>query len=374
MTHAENDEPVPFVDLGWQHARIADEVMHRFGSILERATFVKGPEVEEFEHAFARYTGAREVVGVGNGTDALELALRAVGVTAGDRVVLPANTFIATAEAVWRIDATPVLVDCDPTHLLIDVDRAVDAAKRSDARAVIAVDLFGQCAPLAELASRLPGHVALVEDAAQSQGARHRDAGIGGFASAAATSFYPGKNLGAYGDAGAVLTDSDELARWVRMTADHGSSVRYQHDLPGMNSRLDSLQAAVLLSKLAFLDEWNGLRAKAAERYSDLLRDIPGVVLPSVADDNTHVWHLFVVRVRDRDRVMQAVQRAGISVGIHYPRPVHLQPAFSFLGHDRGDFPVAERSADEMLSLPMYPGISDAQQQRVVDALTTAIS
>lgn len=366
---------VPLVDLAWQHAQVAAEVEAGFASVLERTAFIKGAEVAAFEEALARYTGTAHVVGVANGTEAVELALRAVGVGRNDQVVLPANTFIATAEAVWRAGATPVLVDCDPVHQLIDPVAAGQAVEDSCARAVVGVDLFGQRAPLEDLAAAVAHRsCAVVEDAAQSQGATRHGAGIGQGAAVAATSFYPGKNLGAYGDAGAVLTDHGDHAEWIRVTADHGSSVRYQHDLPGMNSRLDTLQAVVLSAKLARLDAWNDLRRRAADRYLTLLADQPGIGLPGVLAGNVHVWHLFVVRVHERDRVLAELHAAGIGAGIHYPVPIHLQPAFADLGHGPGDFPNAEAAAAEIVSLPLFPGITEAQQDRVVDALVAAVA
>ncbi|QXC61707.1 DegT/DnrJ/EryC1/StrS family aminotransferase [Aquihabitans sp. G128] len=367
--------PVPLVDLAWQHAEVAAEVEAGFASVLARTAFVKGPEVAAFEEAFAAYTGAAHVVGVANGTDAVELALRACGVGRGDKVVLPANTFIATAEAVDRAGADPVLVDCDPTFQLIDATQVAAAVAASDARAVVGVDLFGQCAPLRELAEAVAGTgCAVVEDAAQSQGATSDGAGIGTLARIAGTSFYPGKNLGAYGDGGAVLTTDAELADWVRTTADHGSKVRYQHELMGMNSRLDTLQAVVLSAKLARLDRWNDLRRTAADRYRSALADQEGIGLPATAPGNVHVWHLFPVRVAARDAVLAELHGAGVGAGIHYAVPIHLQPAFAHLGHGPGDFPHAEAAAREIVSLPLFPGITAEQQDRVVEVLLAAVA
>jgi len=376
------DAPIPLVDLAWQHAQVADEVEAGFASVLARTAFINGAEVGRFEAAFAEHCGVPHVVGVANGTDAVELALRAVGVGAGDRVVLPANTFIATAEAAVRAGATPVLVDCDPIHQLIDAEAAAEAIAASQATAVVGVDLFGQCAPMDDLAKAVATagltkggrHAALVQDAAQSQGATRHGEGVGVGAAVAATSFYPGKNLGAYGDAGAIMTADADLADWVRVTADHGSKVRYQHDLVGMNSRLDTLQAVVLNAKAARLTGWNELRRAAADRYLERLADVDAVGLPGVADGNVHVWHLFVVRVSRRDDVLASLHAAGIGAGIHYPVPIHLQPAFAHLGHSPGDFPNAEAAASEILSLPLFPGITEAQQDRVVDALAAAVS
>ena len=368
------EAPIPLVDLGIQHRRIADELRPELDAVLDTTAFIKGPAVEAFEHEFAAYVGAAHCVAVANGTDAVELALRAVGVGAGDRVVVPANTFIATAEAVVRAGATPVLVDCEPEHQLIDPAGVLDAVRGHRARAVAAVDLFGQCAPLDELASTLAGSdVVLIEDAAQSQGATHNGKGIGAVASIAATSFYPGKNLGAYGDAGAIVTNHAALADQVRLLGDHGSRTRYVHEAVGMNSRLDTLQAVVLRAKLRHLAQWNDERSAAAGHYLDALAG-SGIALPGTAAGNRHVWHLFVVRVPRRDEVLATMQRAGVGVGVHYPVPIHLQPAFEWLGHRRGDFPHAEAAASEILSLPLFPGITAAQQDRVVEVLLSALA
>lgn len=368
-----SDAPIPLVDLAAQHRQIADEVTAGFQRVLDATAFIHGPDVAAFEDEFAAFSGVRHCVGVANGTDAVELALRVVGVGAGDQVVVPANTFIASAEAVVRAGAQPLFVDCDPVHQLIDVDQALAAA--SHARAVLAVDLFGQLAPLDDLQAGLgDGPCVLVEDAAQSQGATADGRGVGSVAAVAATSFYPGKNLGAYGDAGAVVTDRADLADAVRLLGDHGSRVRYAHEVIGINSRLDTLQAVVLRAKLRRLPEWNQQRQKAAQWYRDALADVAGLGLPEIARGNEHVWHLFVVRVARRDAVIAHLHEAGVGAGIHYPVPIHLQPAFAHLGHHVGDFPRAEAAAAEILSLPIFPGISEAQQSRVVAALVAAVA
>ncbi|WP_042382783.1 DegT/DnrJ/EryC1/StrS family aminotransferase [Streptacidiphilus melanogenes] len=369
-------DQIHLVDLGAAHAEIADEVRAGFDRVLARTAFIGGEEVAAFEREYARFGGVAHCVGVANGTDAVELALRAAGVNAGDEVVLPANTFIATAGATARLGAVPVLVDCLPDSYLIDPDAAL-AAVGAATRAVVPVHLYGQMAPAAELAAALPAHVRVVEDAAQSQGASRngRTPGRGGIA---ATSFYPGKNLGAYGDAGAVLTDDAELAATVRSLANHGSTVKYRHDLAGFNSRLDGLQAVVLRAKLARLAGWNQARRDAAARYGELLDGLAAagrVVLPTAVEGNEHVWHLYVVRVpgADRDAVVGKLNAAGVGAGIHYPTPVHLTEAFAHLGHGRGSFPQAERAGEEILSLPLHPYLTADQQQRVVDALAGAL-
>lgn len=368
---------IPLVDLKAAHAEVVDEVRAGFERVMADTAFIGGEEVREFEREYARFAGVEHCVGVANGTDALELALRASGVRAGDEVVLPANTFIATAGAVARFGAVPVLADCLPDSLLIDPDAALAAVSQAT-RAVVPVHLHGQCADVAELVGALPVRVRVVEDAAQSQGAS-RDGRTPGTGGVAATSFYPGKNLGAYGDAGAVLTDDEELAAVVRALANHGGVAKYRHDLAGFNSRLDGLQAVVLRAKLARLAAGNAARRAAADRYHALLADLAAagrLVLPVTAEGNTHVWHLYVVRLRgaDRDAVVGKLNAEGVGAGVHYPAPVHLTPAFAHLGHRRGDFPHAEDAADRMLSLPLFPQITPQQQQRVVDLLAAALN
>jgi dTDP-4-amino-4,6-dideoxygalactose transaminase len=329
--------------------------------------------VAAFEEEFASFSGVRHCVGVANGTDALELALRALGVGPGDEVVLPANTFIASALAVTRAGGVPVFVDCDPVHHLIDPGAAA-ARITPRTRALMAVDLYGQVAPFEELEPLCEARgIALVEDAAQSQGARRNGRSAGSFGAAAGTSFYPGKNLGAYGDAGAVLTDRDDLAERVRRLRNYGSEVKYEHPELGFNSRLDSVQAVVLSAKLRRLSGWNELRRAAAARYDALLANVAEVKLPATLPGNEHVWHLYVVAVPERERVLAFLQESGIGAGIHYPLPCHLQGAYADLGYRAGSFPVAEAAAGEILSLPLFPGITAEQQERVVAVLREAL-
>lgn len=364
---------IPLVDLAAAHAEVAEEVETGFKRIIAETAFVGGAEVAAFEQEYAAFSGVPYCVGVANGTDALELALRAVGVGPGTEVILPANTFIATAEAVARCGATVVLVDCDPQTYLIDVDGAL-AAVTPATRAIVPVHLYGQLAPVELLRAGLGGRdVAIVEDAAQSQGAtRHgRPSGVDGIA---ATSFYPGKNLGAYGDAGAVTTASEELATTVRTLGSHGGLKRYTHDLIGMNSRLDGLQAVVLRAKLTRLANWNERRRTAAARYDELLTGLD-VVRPVALDGNHHVWHIYCVRVAAarRDDVVARLNAAGIGAAIHYPVPVHRTGAFAGLGYGPGSFPNAERIASELVSLPIYPQITASQQEAVADAVADAL-
>lgn len=363
---------IPLVDLAWQHAQVAEALVPRLVAAMEAGHFIGGDEVEAFEDEFASYCGARHCVGVANGTDAIELALMAVGIGPGDDVVVPANTFIATVEGVLACGARPVFVDADEHHL-IDVGAAATAVA-TGARAVLPVHLYGQPSPTQELVIATSAHAPLIiEDAAQSQGARIGDRSIGAHATAATTSFYPGKNLGAYGDAGAVVTDDPALADRLRLLANHGSRERYVHEVVGRNSRLDALQAIVLREKLRHLDNWNEQRRQAAARYHDLLADLP-VGLPATLAGHDHVWHLYVIEVEDRDAVLGRLNQAGIGAAIHYPTPAHLHEATRHLGHAPGDFPVAERLATRILSLPIYPGLTEAQQATVVQELRTAVA
>lgn len=363
---------IPLVDIAAQQAEIAAEAEPVVLNILRSGGFIGGPEVARFEQRYAELVGVNHCVGVANGTDAVELALRAAGVSAGGEVIMPANTFIATAEAVSRIGAIPVPVDVDPDHLLIDPD-ATAAAITSHTQAIVPVHLFGQVAPtelLEPIAAR--AGVPLVEDAAQAQGARRFGRPAGSLGAIAATSFYPGKNLGAAGDAGAVTTNDADLARTVRLLGGHGSAVKYRHEIAGMNSRLDAIQAAVLNAKLTRLAAWNAARQAAADRYRELLGELP-LRLPATMAGNDDVWHLYVIRVDDRDRVLAELNAAGIGAGLHYPQPWHRTEAYAHLGYREGICPIAEAAAEQILSLPMYPHLTEAAQAAVAGRLSRAI-
>lgn len=363
---------IPLVDLSIQHQQIADQVHQGWLHAISESAFVLGEEVRRFERAYSAFSGVQHCVGVASGTDALELAFRALGIGQGDEVIVPTNSFIATASAVVRAGATPVFVDVDPDFLLIAPEQ-VAARLTPKTAAIVPVHLFGQLAPMDDLRQVVTGRALLIEDAAQAHGALQRGLGPGRFGAATATSFYPGKNLGAYGDAGAVLTDDDEVARRVRALRDHGSEIKYEHPQLGFNSRLDTLQAIVLDAKLQRLEGWNESRREAARRYDDLLNDMHEVIRPRVREGNEHVWHLYVIRTPRRNDVLRKLNAAGIGAGIHYPIPIHLQGAFRDLGYTKGDFPVAERACREILSLPIYPGITAQQQERVVEELRRAL-
>lgn len=362
-----------FVDLVAQHNEVAPQVLDAMQRVMDECCFIDGADVREFEASWAAYCEVAHAVGVSNGTDALELALRAAGIEVGDEVVVPANTFIATAGAVARIGARPVFVDCDPTHLLIDPAQLASAVTPRT-RAVLPVHLYGQLAPMDEvMAVAGAAGLQVIEDAAQAHGASHAGRKAGSWGLAASFSFYPGKNLGAYGDAGAVATNSSGIADSIEALRNHGSRARYDHPVTGFNCRLDTLQAVVLKAKLSQLDRWNEARRTAAARYDRMLSDVPGVIRPSTRNGNDHVWHLYVVRVPERDRLLATMQAAGIPVAIHYPTPLHLVGAFARLNYGPGDFPVAEKACSEILSLPMHPHLTEAQQARVVDALAAAL-
>ena len=364
---------VPLVDLAWQRDVILDDVQSGWDDVLARTAFIGGPEVAAFEREYADYLEVPHVVGTANGTDALEVALRALGVGSGEDVVVPANTFIATAEAVRRAGARLVFADVDDETLLLD-PASVEAALTPATRAILPVHLYGQMAPveaLLPIAERAGAVV--IEDAAQAQGARRHGRHAGTMGIAAGTSFYPGKNLGAFGDAGAVVTVDGGIAEQARLLTQHGSVVKYRHDSFGFNSRLDALQAVVLRAKLRHLDAWNTMRREAAARYDSLLEALPDVRRPATAPGNDHVWHLYVVRVPGRARVLEELNRAGIGASVHYPMAVHLTAPFVDEGDGPGSCPVAERAVEEILSLPLYPGITVQQQERVVDVLEAAL-
>jgi len=363
---------VPFVDLQAQYRAIKTEVDAAIRRVLDTSAFILGREVEEFERAFAEYVGARFCVGVSNGTAAVQLAVTACGVGAGDEAIVPANTFFATAEAVSTAGATPVFVDCDPASSNLDVTK-LEAAVTPRTRAVIPVHLYGQPAdldPIFEIAER--HNLIVIEDAAQAHGARYKGRRVGALGRAGCFSFYPGKNLGAYGEGGAVVTNDEEVARRLRLLRDHGSEQKYRHEIVGYNFRLEGLQGAVLGVKLKHLDGWNALRRAHAARYTELLGRLEAdgaLSLPREMPYAEHVYHLYVLQTDGRDALQRALGEAGVQTGIHYPVPIHLQPAYAARGHKPGDFPEAERQSARVLSLPMFAELTDAQLGHVAEAV-----
>ncbi len=344
---------VPFVDLAAQYAQIAHDVQEAINRVLRDGDFILGRDVRALEEEFAAYCGVGWAIGVDSGTSALELALRAWDVGPGDEVIIPANTFIATALAVSCVGATPKFVDVDPLTYNMDVDRLREAISERT-KAIIPVHLYGQPAdmdPIMDIARAR--RLVVVEDACQAHGAYYKGKRVGSIGDAAAFSFYPGKNLGAYGDGGMVVTNNARIAESVQMLRNYGQKEKYHHLSIGFNRRLDTIQAAVLRVKLPHLDAWNTARRKHAEQYRQALAGA-GVGIPAAANNVEHVWHLFVIESEDRDGLQRHLASSGISAGIHYPIPVHLQPAYRELGHHAGDFPITERASRRILSLPMY--------------------
>jgi dTDP-4-amino-4,6-dideoxygalactose transaminase len=363
---------IPFLDVPATYAELQEELDAAAQRVMASGQYILGPEVTAFEEEFAAYCEARHAIGVGSGLDALRLVLLGYGIGPGDEVVVPSNTFIATWLAVSQAGATPVPVEPDPeTHNL--TAGAVEAALTPSTRAIMPVHLYGQPAAMEALTAlgRRRG-IPVIEDAAQAQGARYRGRRAGSLADAAGFSFYPGKNLGALGDAGAVTTDDDALAERVRTLRNYGSKVKYHHEVPGLNSRLDSLQAAFLRVKLRRLDEWNERRRSVADRYLQALAGVDDIVLPAVTEATEPVWHLFVVRHPRRDDLQAALADAGVDTIIHYPIPPHLSGAYRDSFRD-ARLPIAERLADEVLSLPMGPHLSLDDAKRVTRAVRDAV-
>lgn len=359
----------PFVDLKSQYAMLKDSIEDRIGSVLERGQYILGPEVEELEIALAKYCGADFAVGVSDGSKALLIALLALGVAPGDEVITSPFSFCAAAEMIALIGARPVFVDIGATDFNIDIN-LVDQAVTARTKAIIAVSLYGQCAALkalSEIASRYG--LALIEDGAQSFGAEHFGVMSGNHGSIGTTSFFPSKPLGCYGDGGACFTNDEGLARTIRTIRDHGQVKRYLHQRIGVNGRLDTIQAAVLLAKLPYFDEEIKTRRAIADRYDQAFAMI--LDTPNVSTGNQHVYAQYTVRAPDRDMLCARLGERGVLTAIHYPTPLHLQPAFAYLGHTRGDFPVSELAAGEVFSLPIHPYMDESARDAIVEAVVT---
>jgi dTDP-4-amino-4,6-dideoxygalactose transaminase len=364
---------IPLADLKSQIAPIRAELDAAIKAVIDDAAFILGPAVEHFERAFASHVGVKHCVGVSSGTAALQLALLARGIGPGDEVVTTPMSFFATAEAISLTGATPVFADVEADTLNIDPAR-IEAAITPRTRAILPVHLFGQAAsmgPILEIARRRGLDV--VEDACQSHGATYGERKLGSLGVAGCFSFYPGKNLGAFGEGGAIVTSDDALAAKARELRDHGSPEKNRHTRVGYNYRLDGIQGAVLGVKLRYLEGWNEARRALAARYRQLLAGLAGVEPLAERAHGRHVYHLFVVRSARRGRIFEAFAERDIARAVHYPVPVHLQEAYAGLGQRRGSLPVSERAADEVLSLPVYPELSHAQQDEVVDAIASTL-
>ncbi|MDI6641220.1 MAG: DegT/DnrJ/EryC1/StrS family aminotransferase [Elusimicrobiota bacterium] len=376
---------IELVDLKRQYETIKGELTEAINRVILSANFILGKELELFEQEFAAYCGTKFAIGVDTGTSALELALRAVGVNSGDEVIVPTFTFCATAASVCYLGAKPVFVDVEEDTGNIDVTK-LDAClkKHTKVKAIIPVHLFGQAADMSAILSISKQYnLIVIEDAAQAHGANYKlqisneiplkDKRVGSIGALGCFSFYPGKNLGAYGDAGMIVTNNSQYAEKLRMLRDCGRKEKYLHEIIGYNKRLDTLQAAILRVKLKKLNQWNEVRRKNAKLYIELLKEIDGVKPLQVKNFAEHVYHMFVIRVEKRDDLRKYLAEKGIATGIHYPLPLHLQPAFGFLGYKRGDFTVAEKLSTEVISLPMFPELTETEIQIVVKEISNFI-
>jgi dTDP-4-amino-4,6-dideoxygalactose transaminase len=371
---------VPFLDLKAQNRAIAAEALPMFTEALENAAFIGGPNVENFENSFAEFCETRFCVGVNSGTDALRFALMAAGIGPGGAVVTVPNTFIATTEAISQVGAIPIFVDVDPHTCNMDPQKLIDLLEKKytqpdrltqpKVRAIIPVHLYGQPAdmdPILEVARKR--NLVVIEDACQAHGALYKDKKAGSIGAAGCFSFYPGKNLGACGEGGAVVSDDEEIVRKIRMIRDHGQEKKYFHRMEGYNGRLDAIQAGVLRIKLERLTLWNEARRTNAARYDELLAEIPQVDRVSEAPFTRSAYHLYVILVENRDDLQKYLQEKGISTGLHYPLPLHLQKAYAHFGYKKGDFPIAESAAERLLSLPMYPELTEEQIDYVCSSI-----
>jgi dTDP-4-amino-4,6-dideoxygalactose transaminase len=349
---------VPLVDLVTQYQNMKQEMDTAIHGVLDSGAFILGPAVKEFEKNMATYTGVKHAVGVASGTDAIQLALMAYNIGAGDEVITTPMTFVATVEVMVLLGIKPIFVDIDPKTYIIDPNQIEDKIT-SKTKAIVPVHLYGQCADMDVINDIAKHHnLVVIEDSAQAVGATYKGKKATSLGDTGCLSFFPSKNLGAYGDGGMVLTDDDDIADRVRKLRVHGSATKYQHVYLGVNSRLDSLQAAVLNVKLNYIDQWNEMRRQNAAKYNERLSESPAVT-PFVAEYNTHTYHQYTIQVEDRDGLQAYLKENDIATGIHYPIPLHLQPAYENLGYKKGDFPVAEEVSSHVVSLPMYPELPE---------------
>jgi len=364
---------VPFLDLKTHHEKFRAELDAAIREVIDSTAFAGGPFVERFEADFAKFCGVSSSVGVGSGTEALWFALLALGIGPGDEVITVPMTFMATAEAISHCGAKPVFVDIEEATYTMN-PALLEAAITSRTKAIIPVHLFGQTADMDPILEIAKSHnLPVIEDACQAHGAEYKRRKAGSLGIVGCFSFYPGKNLGAFGEAGAIVTSDDTLKRKMQVLRDHGQEAKYHHSMIGWNGRMDGIQGAVLRVKLNRLEAANQARRTLARLYNELLAPVERIIIPNEAKDRQHVYHLYAVRVRDRDHVLNHLSERGINCGVHYPVPVHLQPAYEFLGHKVGDFPISEKCGKEFLSLPMFPELTPTQVERVVHELQEAV-
>ncbi len=359
---------VPFVDLKVQYHSVKEEMDAAIGNVLENTAFIGGQVVKDFEAAFCKQYGVRNCVSVANGTDAIYVAMKMLGVGPGDEVITVSNSWISTSETITQTGAKPVFVDMD-AFFSIDVSQ-IEAKITDKTKAIIPVHLHGQMAEIAQIKAICDKHgLFLIEDCAQSHFSELNGKLAGTTGNAGTFSFYPGKNLGAYGDAGCIITDDDELAQKMRMYANHGSLKKHAHQIEGINSRLDGIQAAVLTVKLQYIRKWTDMRIANAKKYSEQLADIDGLQLPSIRPNSKHSFHLYVIRTEKRDELASFLKERGVATAIHYPTILPLLPAYQYLGHDASDFPVSYKAQQEILSLPMFPELSDEHIAHVTSSI-----
>ena len=366
-------EAVQILNLKAQYLTIKEEVDDAIRKVVDRQNFILGSEVATLEQEVAKYCGTKHAVGVASGTDALILALKAADVGPGDEVIVPAFTFVATADSVTMVGATPIFADIDPLVFALNPDM-LEGLVTPKTKAIVPVHLYGHPAPMLEINAFAKRHgLVVIEDTAQAMGATYACVRVASLGALGCLSFFPSKNLGAYGDGGMIVTSDDEYAAHLRMLRSHGSAKKYRSEFLGWNSRLDELQAAILRVKLPHLDRWNEARMRNASLYAQALSGIEGVVVPMVQGGCSHVFHQFTIRVRNRDMVQALLKDAGVQTAVHYPIPLHLQPMFKGLGYQRGDLPVAETACDAVLSLPMYPELEEEQIYFVGRAIKQAV-
>ena len=360
---------IPFVDLKAQYHSIKNEIDTAIMSVLENTSFILGKSVKDFEEQFARKHDVKYCYGVSSGTDGNHMVLWALGVKSGDEVIIPANTFIATAWGATLCGANPVFVDCEEDSYNIDPERVEEKITKRT-KAIVAVHLYGQAADMDKLREIAKRHnIFLVEDCAQAHNAEYKQKKVGSLSHAASFSFYPGKNLGAYGEGGAVTTNDQSLAEKFKMMRDHGSDKKYHHEVYGHNYRMEGIQGAVLGVKLRYLDKWTDARRKNAALYNEMLKDVPEVITPREMSYAKHVYHLYVIRAKKRDELQKFLNERNISTGLHYPIPLHYQKVFAHLNYKKGDFPITEKLANEILSLPMYPELTEEQITYVCESI-----